>query len=445
MSILNGPCQTTNDPKTSDVSSDADSDFIDVPELTADIDLYSRNETTFSTVFTNVPPAADLSKDFRHADLEIIIQPSENIDDLFADVFDENTETKNSKPIIVNDEENNCIKSKLAVENILDDLKQEKENIGKINLDNLTSPTVTKPSTSHLENILENLNKEITEVTDINLDTVALPNQDENQDVIEILDDDDDSPLMRTPKKTKQMTLDKMLHVTPKKDDLKVIIQEPVTPKVASPFFRRKTPTSSKTTNSTEHLPQINGEKVAKQLFSNEPTKKATSAEVVEIAAQILRENKSQDELTEMASKMHQDTKTLEFERNKQNRLGVSITERMSDDCKQLLKLFGIPYIVAPMEAEAQCAFLDACNLTDGTITDDSDIWLFGGQTVYKHFFNQQKNVMEFRSENIENMFHVDRKKLIQLSVLVGSDYTTGKFLLFLLSLNNLINLMYSL
>lgn len=65
-------------------------------------------------------------------------------------------------------------------------------------------------------------------------------------------------------------------------------------------------------------------------------------------------------------------------------------------------------------------------NLTDGTISDDSDIWLFGGQTVYKNFFVQKKIVMEFNYDNIQQMFHLDRNKLIQLAMLVGSDYTTG-------------------
>jgi 5'-3' exonuclease len=89
--------------------------------------------------------------------------------------------------------------------------------------------------------------------------------------------------------------------------------------------------------------------------------------------------------------------------------------------------LFGIPYVVAPMEAESQCAFLNAINLTDGTITDDSDIWLFGGKRVYKNFFNQKKLVMEYEVENIERLFQMDRKKMIQLAMLVGSDYTTGE------------------
>lgn len=69
------------------------------------------------------------------------------------------------------------------------------------------------------------------------------------------------------------------------------------------------------------------------------------------------------------------------------------------------MELFGVPYIIAPMEAESQCAFLNEIDLTDGTITDDSDIWLFGGKTVYKNFFNHNKHVLEFRSGSIEHHF----------------------------------------
>lgn len=46
--------------------------------------------------------------------------------------------------------------------------------------------------------------------------------------------------------------------------------------------------------------------------------------------------------------------------------------------------MFGLPYIIAPMEAESQCAWLDEAGLVDGVVTDDNDVFLFGGQRVYR-------------------------------------------------------------
>lgn len=189
--------------------------------------------------------------------------------------------------------------------------------------------------------------------------------------------------------------------------------------KVPSPFFvNRKTPSSKK---KQEEPVTVNASGVSKTLF---PVEDKTTA--LQRAAQELRDKNTSEELAQMKDQLVDDQKNLAQERNKLDRMGASITNSMSRDCKDLLKLFGIPYIDSPMEAEAQCAFLNMIDLTDGTISDDSDIWLFGGQTVYKNFFVQKKIVMEFRHENIDEMFHLDRKKLIQLAMLVGSDYTVG-------------------
>ena len=63
------------------------------------------------------------------------------------------------------------------------------------------------------------------------------------------------------------------------------------------------------------------------------------------------------------------------------------VTDDMYREVQELLTLFGIPYIIAPQEAEAQCAYLDRANLVDAVITDDSDVFLFGASTVYRNFF----------------------------------------------------------
>jgi DNA excision repair protein ERCC-5 len=78
------------------------------------------------------------------------------------------------------------------------------------------------------------------------------------------------------------------------------------------------------------------------------------------------------------------------------------------------------------MEAEAQCAALEELSLVEGVITDDSDVFLFGSSRVYKNMFNQQKYVECYIKHDIEREMELDRKKLIQIAFLLGSDYTEG-------------------
>ncbi|XP_041483419.1 LOW QUALITY PROTEIN: DNA repair protein complementing XP-G cells-like [Lytechinus variegatus] len=132
------------------------------------------------------------------------------------------------------------------------------------------------------------------------------------------------------------------------------------------------------------------------------------------------------DKMNEMEKKLHAERIALEKARRKDQKKSYSITDTMYAESKEMLRCFGIPYIESPQEAEAQCAFLDLTNQTEGTITDDSDIWLFGGQRVFRHFFSKKKDPEYFKVGDIERHLLLDRKKLINLAYLVGSDYTLG-------------------
>ncbi|PVH18370.1 uncharacterized protein CXQ87_001295 [Candidozyma duobushaemuli] len=102
------------------------------------------------------------------------------------------------------------------------------------------------------------------------------------------------------------------------------------------------------------------------------------------------------------------------------------VSQTMIQDVQELLKRFGIPFITAPMEAEAQCAELYRLQMVDGIITDDSDCFLFGGSRIYKNMFNQKQYVECYFNEEIDHKIGLDRIKLIELALLLGSDYTEG-------------------
>ncbi|KAI1241758.1 hypothetical protein IHE44_0005248 [Lamprotornis superbus] len=134
----------------------------------------------------------------------------------------------------------------------------------------------------------------------------------------------------------------------------------------------------------------------------------------------------SLEELEELEKNLSAEQNTLQSQKQQQERVAASVTGQMFLESQELLRLFGIPYIEAPTEAEAQCAVLDLTDQTSGTITDDSDVWLFGARHVYKNFFSQNKYVEYYQYVDFQNQLGLDRSKLINLAYLLGSDYTEG-------------------
>ncbi|KAJ4373983.1 DNA repair protein rad2 [Neocucurbitaria cava] len=121
-----------------------------------------------------------------------------------------------------------------------------------------------------------------------------------------------------------------------------------------------------------------------------------------------------------------EELKQLRAQQKKDRRDADEVTQTMISECQHLLTLFGLPYVTAPMEAEAQCAELVHLGLVDGIVTDDSDTFLFGGTRVYKNMFNAAKFVECYLSSDLASEFSLTREKMIAIAQLLGSDYTTG-------------------
>ena len=93
-------------------------------------------------------------------------------------------------------------------------------------------------------------------------------------------------------------------------------------------------------------------------------------------------------------------------------------------ELQNLFKILGLPYLIAPGQAQAQCAALERQGIVDGIVTEDSDVFLFGGSQVYRGVFNNKIKYYNF--EKMQEKLKLSREKLIIFAELLGSDYSEG-------------------
>ncbi|KAJ7678916.1 hypothetical protein DFH06DRAFT_1265749 [Mycena polygramma] len=141
--------------------------------------------------------------------------------------------------------------------------------------------------------------------------------------------------------------------------------------------------------------------------------------------ARFMSQVKGKD-LEEIQQEIDEEIKVLNQQKKAAMRDSEDINQQMISQVMMMLSLFGIPYITAPMEAEAQCAELVHLGLVNGVITDDSDVFLFGSARVFKNMFNQAKTVECFLLADLDRELGLDRDTLIRLAYLLGSDYVDG-------------------
>ena len=98
---------------------------------------------------------------------------------------------------------------------------------------------------------------------------------------------------------------------------------------------------------------------------------------------------------------------------------------------KELLAGLGIPYHVAPAEAEAECTRLATLNLVDAVWSEDSDVLMFGASNLLRNDVDNkgQKCKTHVRVYDIAKVHAnagMDRDGLITFAMLAGCDYTKG-------------------
>ncbi|KAF7968955.1 hypothetical protein HWV62_28801 [Athelia sp. TMB] len=108
------------------------------------------------------------------------------------------------------------------------------------------------------------------------------------------------------------------------------------------------------------------------------------------------------------------------------SRRTVKVTREHNEECRRLLKLMGIPVIVAPSEAEAQCASLAREGAVYAAGSEDMDTLTFGGSILYRHLtFSEAKKapIMEVNLQRALEGLEMDMGMFIDLCILLGCDY----------------------
>lgn len=97
------------------------------------------------------------------------------------------------------------------------------------------------------------------------------------------------------------------------------------------------------------------------------------------------------------------------------SRRTVRVTREHNAECQKLLKLMGIPYIIAPTEAEAQCAALARAGKVYAAASEDMDTLCFDSPILLRHLtFSEQRKepIQEVSLEKVLAGLNMDRKQV---------------------------------
>ncbi|KAJ3220227.1 Elongation of fatty acids protein 2 [Clydaea vesicula] len=104
----------------------------------------------------------------------------------------------------------------------------------------------------------------------------------------------------------------------------------------------------------------------------------------------------------------------------------VKATKEHNDECRRLLKLMGIPFIIAPCEAEAQCAALARAGKVYASGSEDMDTLCFSTPILLRKLtFSEAKKepIMEIYLDKVLEGLGVTMDEFIDLCILLGCDY----------------------
>ncbi|CAO3643345.1 unnamed protein product [Cunninghamella blakesleeana] len=104
----------------------------------------------------------------------------------------------------------------------------------------------------------------------------------------------------------------------------------------------------------------------------------------------------------------------------------VRVTTEHNEECRRLLKTMGIPFVIAPCEAEAQCAELARAGKVYAAASEDMDTLTFSTPILLRHLTFSEARKAPIDEVNLQKALEgleLTMPQFIDLCILLGCDY----------------------
>lgn len=99
------------------------------------------------------------------------------------------------------------------------------------------------------------------------------------------------------------------------------------------------------------------------------------------------------------------------------------ITKSQYDEVKQLMTYMGVNYIDAEYEGDEMCAYLVLSNQVYGCLSEDTDMFVYGCNYIFKGLDLMNHTVIKYNLNNILYNLNINDDNFKQLCVISGTDY----------------------
>ncbi|PBK73189.1 PIN domain-like protein, partial [Armillaria solidipes] len=98
---------------------------------------------------------------------------------------------------------------------------------------------------------------------------------------------------------------------------------------------------------------------------------------------------------------------------------------KLTTGMKTIIEAFGFEWRTAPVEAEAELAYLNATGFIDGVLTDDVDAFVFGAHTVVRKPLSRNSSNKKWTNVRVcaDTDLELSRADLILIALCSGGDY----------------------